>query len=216
MSNQYRCIYTSSFDRGLYHILKIWPDVKKEVPEATLDVFYGWMLFERFYKDNPASMAWMKNIQELLKQEGVTDHDRIPQPQLKEEYKTSALFVFPTHFGEINCMSAIKAQAYGAIPVTMDYAALTTTVQFGIKIKGDIYDKEVLEVFKQQLIWALKNKEWQDQVRPPMMEWASKITWSAIAKQWSSVFKGESPSEIITVPQNRVLKIIDGSTGKEI
>ena len=46
MRNNKLCIYGSSYDRGLEHLLKLWPDVIKEVPNAQLRIFYGWILFD--------------------------------------------------------------------------------------------------------------------------------------------------------------------------
>lgn len=190
MRNNNRLIYTSSYDRGLQHLLEMWPDIKKEVPEATLDIYYGWLLFEQFYKDNPASMAWKEKMEELMKQEGVQDHGRISQTDLEHEYKTAGIFAYPAHFGEINCISAIKAQAYGAIPVVVNYAALAETVQYGIKVDGDIYDQETKDEYKKQLIALLKDHKRQEEIRKPMMKWAQgKYTWDAIASDWDKEFK---------------------------
>ncbi len=85
--NNYRIIWSSSYDRGLDILLKMWPDIKKAVPEAELHVFYGWQLFEFFYRNNPERMAWMGKVNELMKQDGVTHHGRVPQHELKEEIK---------------------------------------------------------------------------------------------------------------------------------
>lgn len=187
--NQYRIIYTSSYDRGLEHILKMWPDIKKEVPEATLHVFYGWMLFDRFYKDNPASMAWRNNMAKMLTQDGITDYGRMPQKDLIKEYEKSAIWAYPSHFGEINCLSAIKAQAYGCEPVVVNYAALKETVQYGRKIEGDIYDQETQEEFKKQLIEALKGGM-EESRRKEMMKWATeKYAWSTVINSWDKEFR---------------------------
>src|SRR3990167_2296102 len=105
MNKPNRVIYTSSYDRGLEHLLQIWGDVKKEVPEAELHIFYGWDLFSRFYKDNPERMEWKHRIDELMKQDGVTHHGRVSQPQIIEEMKKCGVWAYPTHFGEINCCS---------------------------------------------------------------------------------------------------------------
>lgn len=184
-----RIIYTSSYDRGLEHLLKIWPDVKKAVPKAHLHVYYGFQLFERFYKDNPASMAWMERMKEGLKQKGVTDHGRVPQHKLVDEYKKSGIWAYPTHFGEINCLSAIKSQAYGCEPVVVNYAALKETVQFGRKVEGDIYDEETQETFKKELIEALLRPMAEGE-RSKMMKWArEKYSWDKIATSWSDEFK---------------------------
>lgn len=191
MRNLKRVIYTSSYDRGLEHLLKMWPDVKKEVPEAELHIYYGWQLFEKFHKDNPGSMMWMAKMNELMKQEGVVEAGRLPQHQLAEEMKKSGIWAYPTHFGEINCISAIKAQAYGCEPVVVNYAALKETVQFGRKVEGDIYDQETQGEYKKELIEALKNPMTEDK-REEMMKWANeKYAWSTIAQQWSKEFRGD-------------------------
>lgn len=183
------CISTSSYDRGLIHILEMWPEVLKEVPDATLHCYYGWQLFAQFYKDNPASMMWMKKMQDLMKQPSVFEHGRVSQTELVEEYKKSGIFVYSTHFGEINCISAIKAQAYGCEPVVVNYAALQETVQFGRKVEGDIYDQETKDKFLKELVDALKNPM-SDEKRIEMQDWAQKkYAWSTVAKDWAEVFK---------------------------
>ena len=189
MRNNKRIIYTSSYDRGLQHLLEMWGDIRKEVPDAELHVFYGWQLFDRFYKDNPSSMMWRNKMAEMMTQEGVTDHGRVTQPELSTEYMKSGIFAYPTHFGEISCISAIKAQAYGCEPVVVNYAALKETVQHGRKVEGDIYDKETKDAFKKELVDALKNPM-PDKKRSEMMNWARrKYSWLTVAEQWSAEFK---------------------------
>lgn len=190
MRNNKRIIYTSSYDRGLEHLLDMWPDIRKAVPDAELEVFYGWQLFDKFYSNNPASMSWKTKMVNLLGQEGIVKHGRLSQPELEEEMKTCGIWAYPTHFGEINCISAIKAQAFGCEPVVVDYAALKETVQYGRKVEGDIYDDETKEEFKKQLIDALQNPM-SEEKRKEMIEWAKdKYTWAKIAKDWTKEFKG--------------------------
>lgn len=196
MRNPQACIYTSSYDRGLEHLLKMWPEVKRAVPKAELHIFYGWQLFEKFYKDNPGSMAWKDKMDEMMEYDGITHHGRVPQPKIEKWYKKCGIWAYPTHFGEISCISAMKAQAYGAIPVVVDYAALQTTVQHGVKVEGDIYEKETQQEYQKELIKLLKDTDRQEKIRKPMMEWAKKeFSWSKIAKQWSNEFKGGGKSE---------------------
>ncbi len=105
MRNKHWAIYTSSYDRGLEHLLKVWADVKKAVPDAELHIFYGWELFEKFYRNNPASMAWKDKMDKLMQQDGVTDHGRVPQNELKKWTEKCGVWAYPTHFGEISCCS---------------------------------------------------------------------------------------------------------------
>lgn len=188
MRNLKRIINTSSADRGLQHLLEMWSDIRKAVPDAELEWFYGWQLFDKFYSDNPASMAWKAKMLELLSQPGIIKHGRLTQPELEEEMKTCGIWAYPTHFGEINCISAIKAQAFGCEPVVINYAALKETVQYGRKVEGDIYDEETKEEFKKQLIDALLNPM-SEEDRKNMQTWARlKYDWKVIAKSWGGVF----------------------------
>jgi len=188
--NPHRMIYTSSYDRGLEYLLAMWPKIKNKIPDAELHVFYGWGLFEEFYKNNPERMAWKAKMENLMVQDGIFHHGKVSQEQIIEEYLKSGIWAYPTHFGEISCISAMKAQAYGAIPVVVDYAALKETVKYGIKVKGDIFDNEIKEKYCEQLIWGLKHQNWQEKERKKMMEWAQqKFTWKRIARQWNREFR---------------------------
>jgi len=188
MRNNKRVIYTSSYDRGADILLKMWSKVKEAVPEAELHLFYGWQLFDMAHHDNPGSMMWKEDLQKMMKHPGVTDHGRIPQPELVKEYQKSGIWAYPTYFGEINCISGLKAQAYGCEPVVVNYAALRETVQFGRKVEGDIYDEETQAEFLKQLIDALKNPM-SEEKRAEMMKWAEQWKWENIAKSWTEEFK---------------------------
>lgn len=185
-NNPHWCIYTSSYDRGLQHLLDMWPEIIKEVPDAQLHVFYGWQLFATFYVSNPERMAWMRKINKLMEQPGITNHGRVSQPEMEKWYKQCGVFTYPSHFYEINCISAIKAQLWGAIPVTTKIGALDETVQHGFKVEGDIYDDETKEKYKESLINAFKT----DHDLKSMMDWArEKYSWEKIVNQWSQEFK---------------------------
>lgn len=192
----HKCIWTSSYDRGLEHLLDIWSDVKKAIPDATLEVAYGWTLFEQFYRDNPERMGWLARINQKMKQPGITHHGRVSQPEIEKWYKRCGILAYPTDFYEINFISGIKAQAFGAVPVVMDYAALKETIRYGIKVKGDIYDKETKEAYKQALIKALKDDKWQEEQRAKMMPWAREnYPWDKIAKDWTRLFTTDELKE---------------------
>jgi len=187
------CIWTSSYDRGLEHLLTIWPDVKKDVPEAELHIFYGWQLFEtRVAPGNPERAAWKRKMDKLMEQDGVTHHGRIAQSEIEKWYKKCGIFSYTCDFYEINCISAFKAQLWGAVPVTTNTAALAETVQHGTKVAGDIWEPEIREKYKKELIRALKDPKWQEEQREKMMPWArARYSWTNVAKQWSDEFGGE-------------------------
>lgn len=189
-------VYGSSYDRGVEHLLKMWPDIKKEVPEAKLRIFYGWVLFDRVYGDNPERQAWKEKINKLMEQDGITHLGRISHEACVKEMETAGIWAYPTHFGEISCITGMRAQAYGAIPVVINYAALTETVQYGVKIEGDIYEPEVKAQFVKELVALLKDDKRQEEIRKEMMPWAKKkFAWSEVAKQWDAEFKSPASLE---------------------
>ena len=188
-------IWTSSYDRGLQNLLEIWPDVLKEVPDAELHVFYGWKLFHHFHKENPERMAWMQKINDLMEQKGVTHHGRVSQPEIEEWYKKCGIWAYTSHFYEINCISAIKAQLWGAVPIHTGFAALEETAKHGKKVEGEIYENvalspELKKNYAEELIKAFKDEKWQEEQRKLMGPWArEKYSWKSVAKQWGDEFK---------------------------
>ena len=196
MRNPKLIVYGSSYDRGLEWLLKMWPGVKKEVPEAKLRIFYGWQLFDIGYRDNPERMAWREKMNKLMEQDGITHLGRISHDALQKEFENAGVWAYPTHFGEINCITAMKAQAWGAVPCVINYAALTETVQFGEKVEGDIYDQETKDAFLKALVGLLNDPERQEKIRGEMMSWArEKFGWDKVALQWSEEFRGKPSLE---------------------
>ena len=190
----HKLVYMSSHVRGLAYLYKIWPDIKKAVPKATLDVFYGRETYDAVHKGNPERIQWMDNMQRQAKElDGVTDHGKISQDRIVQEIFKSAIWPYPCPWPEIYCITAIKAQAGGAIPVTTDYAALDETVQFGYKhhIPNEIseFTDDELEVYKEKLIWWLQHPEEQEKIRGDMESWARSKSWRAVAEQWDGDFK---------------------------
>ena len=93
----------------------------------------------------------------------------------------SGIYAYPSHFSEISCISAMKAQACGCAALTTDFAALDETNKFGIKVKGQAGTEAVNEEFKNTLIDLLKNPEKQEQYRNADK---SVFGWDKVALQW--------------------------------
>jgi glycosyltransferase involved in cell wall biosynthesis len=184
-------IWGSSYDRGLPYLLQMWPDIKKEVPDAELHIYYGWDLYLAVHKNNPARMQWKAKVEELMKQDGIVVHGRVGHSELERAFYEAGIWAYPTDFTEISCISAMKAQSFGAFPVCTNFAALKETVQFGERIDVDITEKEGQDEYKKVLIDFLKNKSGDEKARLEMMEWAQeKYSWANVAQKWDNLFKG--------------------------
>lgn len=182
--------YQSSHVRGLRFLYEIWPKVKQAVPDATLDVYYGWDSYVKINAGNPERMAWKDEMVQLEKSlDGVTDHGKVGQDKIVEATFKAGIWAYPTTFPEIYCITAVKCQAGGAVPVCSDYAALDEMVQYGEKMKLDPITEEKLDQYADRLIWWLQHPEEQDKIREEMKQWARTKSWRATADGWDNDFQ---------------------------
>jgi len=185
-------IYASSPDRGLIHLLNNWEKVKTAVPDATLDIYYGFDVFDAIHNGNPERMKWKAKMMGLMDQEGIAYHGRIGHEELHQRYSESDVWCYPTGFEEISCISAMKAQSLGAIPFVTDYAALEETVKHGIRVDVDITDPDQQAEYFDELIKFLKDDDKREAMRQPMIDFSQDyFLWSKVATEWSNIFNQE-------------------------
>lgn len=105
-----QCLYASSPDRGLETLLKAWPKVHAAHPDATLKVTYGAPEY-----DFP----------------GVEFLGEVDEETMNQLYRESDIWCHPANGGELYCITGIKAQAAGCVPVIIPAMALMETVRHG-------------------------------------------------------------------------------------
>jgi len=181
--NPHRMIYTSSYDRGIEHLLTMWSDIRKEVPDAELHLFYGWQTYDAMMKKGFRPVEFREWMTKLMQQDGVFEHGRVGHRQLIKEFQKSGVWVYPCHFEEISCISAMKAQACGCVPVTTDYAALDETVIGGVKVHGSAGEGDTNDRFKEALIKVLKDTDYQEKLRSELPD-KEIFSWERVAKDW--------------------------------
>lgn len=108
-----QCLYCSSPDRGLDDLLGMWPEIYEAHPDATLVVTYS-------AEDRP-----------ML--DGVMYLGQVDEDMMDELYRTSDVWAYPCKGGELYCMSGIKAQVAGCVPVYYPTQALSETVRVGVR-----------------------------------------------------------------------------------
>lgn len=147
--NPYLILNTSSPDRHLEATLDIFEKLIKEQPDKPwkLAWYYGWGVYDFVHEDNKEMMAW-KNTQltrfnNLLAAGRAEGGTMLGQGDIAKKYLEAGIFLYPTEFYEIFCISAVKAQLAGCKMVTSDFAALAEVVQ-GEKIhtEGEKWGKE--------------------------------------------------------------------------
>jgi glycosyltransferase involved in cell wall biosynthesis len=186
----YKVIYSSSPDRGLDIILEdIWPRVVAKVPQAKLHIYYGWESYDKFLH-LPGLREYKQKIMDLLSHsKNVVQHGRVPQDELARAFQESTVWLYPTHFDETFCITAVEAQLGGAVPVTNRRAGLNETVQSGLIIDGDVRDLAVKMAYADSVVDVLKGDEKKRQEMHLMVEHnAPRFGWASVARAWRERF----------------------------
>jgi glycosyltransferase involved in cell wall biosynthesis len=182
----HRMVYMSAYNRGLKILLDNWNKIRTAVPDATLDVYYGWQSYDAINGSNPERMKWKDDlVKQIDEAKGVTDHGRVSHRQIIEELQTADLLAYPSIFPEVYCITYVKALAAGCLPVSSDYAQLGYYDQ-GIQIH---YDQGELHPFvdnyTDELIKTLKRGV-PVKTREEISEQAKQTySWKQIANQWT-------------------------------
>lgn len=175
----------SSYDRGLDVLLELWPKVLEAVPDATLDVAYGWTVFDQFHKKNPERMKWKWQMIRKFNEFNVVEHGRLSHTELAKLMQTTQVLAYPTSFPEIDCITVKKAQAAKMDVVTSGYAALQESVLKDEPEVEAIHEKpEELEKFTQRVIDALLKPVSADELEATKQKIIEKYDWSVVAKAW--------------------------------
>lgn len=174
--------YFSAYYRGLECLLKMWPAIRKRVPDATLNVYYGWESWLALQGEDDFYDRMERRFAELADQ-GVTVHGRVSHTELAKAMKETQVWAYPTEFEEIHCITALKAQEAGCYPVVTNVGALNETVQCGTKIKTKrIYtDQYKQEKFVDAVVEALE----QEKTGTPVPD----VDWENVALDWDNVIK---------------------------
>lgn len=193
----YLIFNTSSPDRALTALTRIFPKIKAKEPRAKMKWAYGFDVFDIMYKRDGDKQKWKKDLEVKMKEAGIENLGKISHQEVADLTLSAGVMLYPTHFFEIDCVSARKAQLGGAHVVSSDFGALNTTVEHGYKIKSPYTkenwcppyafdfsdDEERDEEYVEAVLQAFKNND-----RDEMMEWASQFTPDYIANIWQKEF----------------------------
>ncbi len=181
-----RLIYCSIPGKGLDKLLKIYPDIKKEIPSVHLVVTGDYSLRGRKETglDKYIKMAPIRSQVIFL--------HNIKRDRLILEQKRSWLHVYPCNFEELFCLSAMECQAAGTPTVCTELGALPTTIKDGFTGRIIRADKGegTLATFTKEVISLLKDPVKVEKMAQRARGRALKTyTYQAIVREWESFFK---------------------------
>ena len=178
--NPYRCIYASNYARGLSVLLDTWPRVKSIFPKAALDIYYGWQHWGTMSEAQERNLR--HQITDLQKLD-VKDHGLVGHEELANAFSKASFWTYPCIHPETFCITAIKAQLSGAVPVIVHGSALKEVVRYGFKCyQKEHYESLLLAALsKAQLISVQERSEMGRFI-------LEEFTWEKIVLKWVDLF----------------------------
>lgn len=188
-------VYGSCYSRGLRTLLDSWPRIREAVPEARLRVFYGWQSIAQIRPRRYARLH--DHFERLMRQDGITHLGRISHAEVAREYAGAGLWAYPCSFPETSCISAMKAQAGGAVPVVIPTGALAETVRHGFRTMrshsdyaGQRLPPRIIEEWLQALVGLLQSPERQARIRAAMVpDSRRRFDWANVVAGWEREFR---------------------------
>lgn len=195
----HRFVYASSPDRGMLQLLREWGKIKAELPDAELHLYYGFTKTYLWHMGRQPKLAELKaDIETLAKQPGVVWHGMVGQLELAAGFASCGFWLYPTSWPETSCITSMKAQALGAIPITSRFADSgvpeTTVYDLGPDPHGKRMDNDqaLLSEWTQRVLDAARRNDLQP-MREEMKAWARQTySWKAVADQWIALWKARS------------------------
>jgi len=187
--NPKRLIYTARPERGMDVLLRdIMPKIWAQDPAMELHLCgYDNTVPEmvQFYDSLHAMINDYQKKGLKIKWLGA-----LTKKELYKEYQRASLFVYPTEFEEISCITAMECMACGLPMIGSKLAALPETIAdgAGILLDGNNKSEEYQEKFIKTVFDVLNNPEQLKQMRQAGLDAAGKLAWSDVAVEWESHF----------------------------
>lgn len=191
IKNPYSLGYFSNYSRGLMTLMLIWPDIKKEFPEVTLDICYG---RETWNTMSSSALQWIIDRINEYKDQGVTEHGKIGHQELAHVMQRTSVWSYPCcTSSETYCITAVKCQASGMIPVTSRIGALNETVHPEAPNIPLIRTNDDILAYKELLLSTLRRIRDADpeeikKERLKYINFAQKFTWESCIDKWLQLY----------------------------
>lgn len=194
-------INTSSPDRSMDVLPKLWKRVKEQVPEAKLQWAYGWDVYKSAHASDSKKTGWMNETIAAMEDAGIEILGKLSQGDVGKLYQKASFIAYPSEFAEIDCISVKKAQAARCSVVTTDFGAFPESVRYGVKVHSNkdknnwnkpyqfhfgLEDETAQEIWVAQMVSSLKSGHPED-YWDGLEEWTAQYEWSEIARRWSEI-----------------------------
>ncbi len=188
-----KVVWASSHDRGLHHLLSIWPSVRRAVPWATLSVFYSLDGARSFAerREDPNSPNWvnelfrrsnyiLQSIEALRDTWGVELKGSVSRQEIAKELASSEVLAYPcdpVRFTETFGSTVLEAMSAGCVPVLCLSDAFKELWGPACPAVVPPLTERTLEAYRDLLVGVLKNNKQREEDARKCREYAQRYSW---------------------------------------
>ncbi len=160
--------------KGVHFIIDAFKRIKREIPDATLDIA-GSGANKEYYE---------QLLQKSKDVEGIHFLGKVPDILLPKLYASASLFVLPTLWEGFG-MPFMEAQACGTPCVGFDLCSIPEVVQHGKT--GLLVPPKDIDALSEACIEILSSKKKQETLSKNAYRWSRKFTWDKITDRFISL-----------------------------
>jgi glycosyltransferase involved in cell wall biosynthesis len=192
LQNPYACLYSSTPERGLAHLLRLWPQIVAQEAQAQLFVTSGFQLYG--YSDEQAK-EMSDNLYEKLA--ALPNVHVSPHPYTRSEYirivKGCSIMAYPCTYDEMCCIAALEAQAAGVVVVSTKRGAMMERVPcpgYGILLEGTPGQGDYDQDFVGAVVGLMRDPIRRERIADRSYSLAWKNDYTNLVAQWEEELRG--------------------------
>ena len=180
-----RFIYSSTANRGLLMLLRMWGNIRAELEGATLyihcDIYnHKWL--------NEMCGEEMNEIRMMIEKgglEGVVYKGWVSKEELYKSWGEAEVWFYPTMFLETFCLTALEAGVSRTLIVTMKIGSLDEVVgERGVVLNYNLLEDKGREKVMEELIGVMRDEERKKEYVEKNYEYCKKLTWAERSKDF--------------------------------
>jgi glycosyltransferase involved in cell wall biosynthesis len=205
-----KLVYASSPDRGLERLLRMWPHILERLPNATLDIYYGWDGMDAIIKmGGPIAerlimfKARINDLIDRLNEEHgkkIEWKGRVSEKVLRRVVSSAGAMPYPANFNETFGIVFQQALSVRTPPVVSQMGALADLIPRWLQVQGSPDSEAFTEPFIDALVEAVSShregldeyKEYHDE----MVRHSERSDYTHVHEAWDNIIGINTTEEV--------------------